>query len=200
MCIPSSSSARSRTASLSVRLVTLLIAATKEELCGNDGLVCGIGPVEAAAVTARVLAIETPEAVLHAGIAGARGVAPGTIVVGTHGIYCDLAADVLTVSRIEPDQKLVAAVRAELPDALALPIGTSASVSGPCRSAGLDLRVEAMEGFAVLRACALAGVRAVEVRAISNEIGEDDRSRWAIGSALGALSEVLPSLLAALGE
>ena len=32
----------------------------------------------------------------------------------------------------------------------------------------------------MLRAAALAGVPAVEVRAISNEIGEPDRSRWQI--------------------
>jgi nucleoside phosphorylase len=57
-----------------------------------------------------------------------------------------------------------------------------------------------MEGFAVLRACALAGVPAVELRAISNEIGEEDRGRWEIPRALEALSAALPRLLAALPE
>jgi nucleoside phosphorylase len=55
-----------------------------------------------------------------------------------------------------------------------------------------------MEGFAVLRACALAGVPAVEVRAISNEIGEPDRSRWELDTALAALADALPRLRAAL--
>jgi nucleoside phosphorylase len=54
-----------------------------------------------------------------------------------------------------------------------------------------------MEGFAVLRACAVAGVPAIEVRAISNEIAEGDRSRWRIGRALEAISDVLPRLIAA---
>ncbi|MDW8338422.1 MAG: futalosine hydrolase, partial [Thermoleophilia bacterium] len=61
-------------------------------------------------------------------------------------------------------------------------------------------RVEAMEGFAVLRACALAGVPAVEVRAISNAIGEEDRSRWEVGRALAVLADALARLLAALGQ
>jgi futalosine hydrolase len=61
-------------------------------------------------------------------------------------------------------------------------------------------RVEVMEGFGVLRACELAGVPAVEVRAISNELGEPDRSRWELDRGLEALATALPLLLAALRE
>jgi futalosine hydrolase len=57
-----------------------------------------------------------------------------------------------------------------------------------------------MEGFAVLRACALAGVPAVEVRVVSNEVGERDRARWQIPVALAALAEALPRLLAAAAK
>ena len=53
-----------------------------------------------------------------------------------------------------------------------------------------------MEGFGVLRAAALAGVPAVEVRAISNEIGEPDRRRWRIAEAIDTLSIAVPGLLA----
>ncbi len=35
-----------------------------------------------------------------------------------------------------------------------------------------------MEGYAVLRAAALAGVPAVEVRVIANAVGEPDRAKW----------------------
>ena len=52
-----------------------------------------------------------------------------------------------------------------------------------------------MEGFAVLRAAALAGVPAIEVRAVSNEIGEPDRSRWLVAEALEALGQALPGLV-----
>jgi nucleoside phosphorylase len=58
--------------------------------------------------------------------------------------------------------------------------------------------IEAMEGFGVLRAAALAGVPAVEVRAISNELGEPDRGRWQLERGLEALADALPRFLEAL--
>ena len=172
----------------------LLVAATDRELDGLDGLVCGIGPVEAAAATARALALRVYRGVLHLGVAGGRGLAPGTIVVGSEAVYCDLAAAIPVVSRVAADERLVEAARRALPDAPVLPIGTSAAVG----SVPHDVAVEAMEGFGVLRACAIAGVPAVEVRAVSNEIGEADRSRWDLGGAIDALHVALPALLAEL--
>ena len=174
----------------------LLVAATDIELCGHSGLVCGVGPVEAAATTARELALRPPKAVLHVGIAGARGITPGGLVVGSQAVYCDISAEVPVIERVEPDLELLTAIRGALPDALVLPIGTSAAVGGT----GRELRVEAMEGFAVLRACALAGVPGIEVRAISNELSEGDRARWRIGRALEAIADALPRLLAAAAE
>ena len=176
----------------------LLVAATDIELCGHPGLVCGVGPVEAAAATARELVLRPPRAVLHVGIAGARGITPGALVIGSEAVYCDISAEVHVVERVEPDAGLLESVRLAVPDALVLPIGTSASVGGSVRDAHRGLRVEAMEGFAVLRACALAGVPAIEVRAISNELSEGDRSRWRIGRAVEAIGEALPRLMAAL--
>ena len=176
----------------------LLVAATELELCGHPGLACGVGPVEAAVATARELALRPPSAVLHVGIAGARGITPGGLVIGSEAVYWDISAEIPVIERVEPDSKLLAAVRAAVPEALVLPISTSASVGGSVRDGRRNLRVEAMEGFAVLRACALAGVPAVEVRAISNELAEGDRSRWRIGRALEAISDALPRLLAAL--
>ena len=178
----------------------LLVAATEAELGGRAGLACGIGPVEAAAATARALALERPDAVLHVGVAGGRAITSGALVLGTEAVYCDLAAAIPVVSRVEPDGELLAALGAELPEALRLPIGTSGAVDGPCGSEPLGIRVEAMEGFAVLRACVIAGVPAVEVRAVSNEIGERDRTRWEIPLALTALDEALPRLLAAAAK
>ncbi len=178
----------------------LLVAATELELCDHEGLVCGVGPVEAAAATARELALSRPNAVLHIGIAGARGITPGGLVIGSGSVYCDISAGIPVVERVEPDAQLLASLRDAIPEALSLPIGTSGAVGGSSGSGQHRLRVEAMEGFAVLRACALAGVPAIEVRAISNEISEGDRSRWRIGRALEALSDALPRLLAAVAE
>jgi len=152
--------------------------------------------VEAAAATARELMSNPPSAVVHVGLAGGHGITPGGLVIGRESLYVDLAAEIPVVDRVEPDSDLLEKVRAAAPDALVLPIGTSAAVGGVVG----DLRVEAMEGFGVLRACSLAGVPAVELRAISNELAENDRSRWRIGRALEALSAVLPEVLEAAAK
>ena len=171
----------------------LVVAATDRELAPVEGahtLTCGIGPVEAAAATARTLAEERPSAVLHVGIAGARGLDPLTLVLGTEAVYCD-AAGPLVPAVVLPDAALVARLQEAFPGAVLSPIGTSARVGG---SHGVD--DEAMEGFAVLRACELAGVPAAEVRVVSNEIDEPDRARWRFDDAFAALAEALPRLVA----
>lgn len=173
----------------------LVVAATERELGtveGADTLACGIGPVEAAAATARALVERRPVALLHVGIAGARGLAVGTTVLGTEAVYCDLGAAIPVVDRVAPDARLLEALRAAFPDLPALPIGTSARVGGT----STELRIEAMEGFAVLRAAELAGVRAVEVRVVANEIDEPDRTKWRFDEALATLAETLPRLVA----
>jgi futalosine hydrolase len=57
-----------------------------------------------------------------------------------------------------------------------------------------------MEGYAVLRAAALAGVPAVEVRVLANAIGEPDRARWRLDEAQDALAAALPALIAAVAR
>jgi futalosine hydrolase len=175
--------------------VILLVAATAPELCGRDGLVCGVGPVEAAASTARALAQTPPAAVLHVGLAGCRrgcGLDVGTLVIGSEAVYDDVVIP-LAPRRAAPDPRLLAAAQEALPQASSAPIGTSGIVGG---TRGHD--VEAMEGFAVLRACELARVPAVEIRAIANEIEEDDRALWRFDEALAALAQALPSLTASI--
>jgi futalosine hydrolase len=170
----------------------LIVAATEPELAHvshAETLVCGIGPVEAAIATARALAERAPSAVLHVGIAGARTLPPLTVVVGSEAVYCDLAAAIPVVDRVEPDADLSARVRTALPGAVVAPVGTSAAVGrGACD-------VEAMEGFGVLRACAVAGVPAVELRVVSNVIGEEDRSRWRFEEAFVVLGDAVGRVL-----
>jgi futalosine hydrolase len=180
-----------------VARMILVVAATKRELAGAAGvatLACGIGPVEAAAASARALAgLRRPAALLHVGIAGARGIPVAQLVIGSEAVYEDALAGGLVPERERPDPRLVDAAQRALPEARVLPIGTSARVGG---TSSCD--VEAMEGFAVLRAARLAGVPAVEVRAVSNEIDEPDRTRWRFDDALAALDAALPRLLSAL--
>ena len=177
----------------------LVIAATAHEveyLDGDATLVCGVGPVESALATAAALAERRPNAVVHVGIAGARELPPPTLVVGSEAVYCDVLDPASTFPRVErvaADAGLLAAARAALPDARVVSIGTTGRVGG-----GTACEVEAMEGFGVLRAASLAGIPAVEVRAVSNAISERDRALWRIADALGTLAAAVPSLLDAL--
>ena len=182
----------------------LVVAATARELAPAAGwrtLCCGVGPVEAAAATAAAIAAERPAAVLHVGIAGARrraALSPATLVVGAAAHYVDLMdglPDAWAARRVAPAAALLDAARRALPAARVLPIGTSARVGGSLGGDGAACLVEAMEGFAVLRAAERAGVPAVEVRAIANDIEEPDRARWHLDAAFAAVADATPLLV-----
>ena len=176
----------------------LVVAATSEELRGADGsttLVCGVGPVEAAARTAAALARRPASAVLHVGIAGGRSFEEPSFVIGSEAVYCDADDPRWIELRAAADPGLVEAARRAIPAARIAPIGTTARVGA---SSGCD--VEAMEGYAVLRAAALAGIPAVEVRVLSNAIAEPDRARWRLDDAKAALAAALPSLIEAVAH
>jgi futalosine hydrolase len=175
----------------------LVVAATEHELAPADGwrtFACGVGPVDAAARTAAAIAEVRPAAVLHIGIAGARraaNLAPGALVIGVESRYCDLDIPAAFAPRVlAPSSVLLAAAQRALPDAPVLPIGTSARVGGSS-----ECVVEAMEGFAVLRAAELAGIPAIEIRVISNEIEEHDRARWQFERAFAAVRVNTPRLV-----
>ena len=173
----------------------LVVAATERELALLDRLdtfCCGIGPVEAALRTARAIEERRPDAVIHVGIAGSRTLAPPALVLGSEAVYCDVIDPGSAVPRVErarPDEALLERARAALPEAQVLPIATCGKVG-----AGTGFDVEAMEGFGVLRACELAGMPALELRAISNSPDEADRTRWRFDDAFAALAEALQRL------
>ena len=175
----------------------LVVAATDRELAPSEGwlvLRCGVGPVEAATTTAAALAVQRASVVLHLGIAGARrdsGLTPPAVVVGIESIYCDLGVpEAWAPHRLVTAPDLVNAVCRVLPAASRQVIGTSARVGSTS-----NCLVEAMEGFAVLRAAALAGVPAVEVRVIANDIEEADRTKWRFFEAFATVQAVTAALV-----
>jgi nucleoside phosphorylase len=183
--------------------VLLVVTATAFEAALVDGapvrtVVCGIGPVEAALATARAIADDAPTTILQLGIAGAQTLPNASLVLGSEAVYCDVLdplARMPRVERVQPDEELLARACRALPDAHVLPIGTTGRVGG-----GFACEVEAMEGFGVLRAAALAGVPALELRAVSNPVAESDRDRWSVDDALDALRVALPPLLEELAD
>lgn len=175
----------------------LVIAATTRELAESEGwmtLSCGVGPVDAAVAAAAAIARNRPLAVVHVGIAGARRASslhPPALVIGTESVYCDLdVPERFAPHRVTTSAALVSAAGRALPSASHHVIGTSGRVGG---TTGCD--IEAMEGFAVLRAAALAGVPAIEVRAIANVVEETDRSKWRFDEAFAAIVLATPALV-----
>lgn len=177
----------------------LVVAATQEELRGAEGgsaLVCGVGPVEAAVRTAvAVFGATRLKGVLNVGIAGGRTFDAPAFVIGSEAIYCDADDPRWIELRTPADPVLLEAAQRALPGARVEPIGTSARVGG---SSGCE--VEAMEGYAVLRAAAAAGVPALEVRVLANAVGEPDRSRWRFDEAKALLADALPGLVRELSR
>jgi futalosine hydrolase len=178
-----------------------------------DVVVAGIGPAAAAAATATALTTEEYDFCLSLGICGAfRGTAePGDLVVATEIVAADLGADspagFLSLGSLGWDDEVVPvepALRdeavARLGQVVAGPVVTVSTVTGTrLRADELHARhgavAEAMEGWGVWEA-ARAHQRAVlEIRAVSNLIGDRDPSTWDFPLAFDALAHVGSSLL-----
>lgn len=192
----------------------LLVCAVVQELdwlgprAGVETLVGGIGPVDAAARVARALYAQKYDMVINAGIAGAfPGVAHvgDGVVVGEElyeiqqesGAPLTLPPGNLVADRVPADSQLIEAITA-----LGFPLVRGITVSAvtateatATRLRGRGAEIESMEGFAVLRAAQLAGVPAIEVRGISNIVGERAKSEWNFDAGISGLRRVLNATL-----
>jgi futalosine hydrolase len=182
---------------------------------GTEVFECGVGPVESAARIARKLALGDYAAVVNAGIAGAF---PGRARVGEARIVGEeIMADFGLEGGGEftlPDGATIAeraradAGLLELCASLAIPIGRGLTVSAVTTTRATGERfartyapdVESMEGFSILRAAELAGVPAIEVRGISNYVGDRAESAWDFRAGARATVAALETILDALGS
>ncbi len=184
---------------------------------------CGVGPVVAAAETARLLASGTYGRCVLAGLAGTRDAerAPlESLVIGTavrdeacgvgHGAtFRDLAQMGLAGPDHEPPDDAPSLLPLAIP-ASAAPEGTAwttgvigtvaATAADPAeaqarRARHADVLVEEMEGFAVALACRRAGGPLTIVRAVGNRCGDRDLSGWRFAEAFAALRAALGFLL-----
>lgn len=193
----------------------LVAAATAREIAflGPDPnlevLITGIGPVEAAARVAPALARNRFDLVVNAGIAGAfEGVANvgDAVVVAADHLDLDLEngetlalPDGLHVcDRAVSDANVVADLVAKgfrsVKGITVTRVTATDATAERLRAGGAE--VESMEGFAVLRAAALGGVPAVQVRGISNIVGERSRSQWDFEAGAAGLARIMSALFA----
>lgn len=182
-----------------------------------DVMAAGVGPVAAAANTAKLLAARSCKLVISTGIGG--GFSPraevGTLVVANEIVAADLGVETLEgfssfdelgfgSTRIQVDLTLVSRLTAALQEAkLSVVTGPIISVStatGTAASAAERSRripgvaAEGMEGYGVALAAHIYGVPALEIRAISNQVGPRDRNSWRIKEAFEVLEKTFSVL------
>ena len=178
---------------------------------GVEILGCGVGPVEAAVATARALACARYEAVVNAGIAGAfpgRARVGEAVIVVTEwladlglegGAPLTLPDGAMLVERAEGDPRLVARC-VDLPYRFGsgLTVAQVTATRRTCErlSSRYGADVESMEGFSVLRAAERFDVPALEVRGISNVVGDRADSAWDFAAGARAAAGALTAVLA----
>jgi futalosine hydrolase len=178
---------------------------------GVETIVTGVGPVEAAAAVARALARREYKLVVNGGIAGALDdsarIGEGVIVADDafelsleDGRPISLPSGQTVVGTAHSDPALVELLRGKGFASLhGITVSRVTSTEETAvRLARRGAQVETMEGFAVLRACALAGIPAIEVRGISNRAGSRERSGWNFAAGLSGLAEVAQALFEAV--
>ena len=189
----------------------LLASAVEAELAfwrprgGVETLAMGIGPVEAASALATVLARRKYDLVVNVGIAGAfdgaARLGDGVVVIDDvmeldleTGAPIALPPGETIVAKANSDPELAAQLHAKGFASLrgvTVPRVTSSEATAKRLVRELDAQVETMEGFAALRTAQRAGVRAIELRGISNRCGERDSSNWNFAAGVAGLRRIL---------
>lgn len=204
---------------LLVLVPTALERRVLAELGGADAfpapVVCGFGPVSAAARTAQLLAERRPRRACLIGIAGALGEHPlGSALafgrVRLDGVGVGSGAAFRPASelgfpqwederggRIDEGLELLPLRQAEAELLTVCAASASPAEARARRERYPAAAAEDMEGFGVALACRLFGVELIAVRGLSNRAGERDPGRWRVREALGAARALLVSCLAA---
>lgn len=196
----------------------LVVCAVAQELsalaprAGVDVVAVGVGPVEAALGTARALAAKPYQFAINAGIGGGfRKLAKiGDAIAITESYFVDLGLEgggelnlpggVTLADRIAGDVDLLEWYGSSIEHARRGIGLTSATITTTdARAAQLALRfsptIEAMEGFGVLRAAKLACVPALELRGVSNYVGNRAAGEWNFRAGANAVVAALETLL-----
>ena len=152
------------------------VASEATHLTGVDVVLTGIGKVAAAATVARAIAERRPPFVLNVGTAGAlHDHLEGPHVVGRvieHDVDHAFLGGLI-------GEELVGEIVLDADEPTVLATG-DAFVSHPELRADLARRADLvdMEGFAVARACQMAGVPCRMVKVVSDTASEDAATSW----------------------
>ena len=185
-------------------------------------VVGGIGRTNAAVATTTAIHDEGPfDFVISAGVAGSlpdSGLSIGDIVVASSCFYVE--EGLITPDGFQ-DMKAMGFSLGDFSgntvpvDSTLLgrlgTIGVTGSIATVATCSGTDEQAalvadrtcclcEAMEGAAVVHAARLAGLLAIEIRAISNTTGNRDAQQWDLGLALDNLGTAVNTAISALQD
>jgi futalosine hydrolase len=181
-----------------------------------DQLVTGIGLLSASHALTRHIYRHRPGLVIQAGIAGSfRPSMKGQVVVVKEDAVADLG--VYEDSRFKTIFELGLVSRDEAPyhhGLLVNPYHNLLALSGLPQVRGISVNsittdeetidlhqhnfspvVESMEGAALHYVCLMEKIPFLQIRAVSNDIGERDKTKWDMTGAILHLNEVLNHLL-----
>lgn len=184
--------------------------------------VTGVGMVQTTYQLTRKMASEKPDLAIQAGIAGSFHplFAPGAVVAVKEEIMGDLGVqenqdwkDIYDLKLADPhlfpfiDRKLVNP-HIQLLQKINLPQVTAVSVNeittGEQRIQQLIRHyspvTESMEGAAFHYVCLQEGIPFIQIRSISNRIGERDKSKWEIHLAIENLQNTLLQFIHKIAE
>ena len=179
-------------------------------------VITGIGGISTAYQLGKVIASERPDFIIQAGIAGAfdETLPLGSVVVVKQDRIADLGVmennqwkDVFDLGLARSDEepfdngwlkngsKIINRSGLQTVNAVTInEITTSASRISELKSK-YDPTIESMEGAAFHYVCLQEKIEFVQLRAISNYIGERDKSKWKIKLAIKHLNEAITDLI-----
>lgn len=188
---------------------TLFVMATDHEYgpalrARIDPLITGVGVVEAATVTATVLAglAEPPDLVVSLGSAGSRRKPLGEVFQISHVSWRDVDASPLGIARgVTPflDLAPVQSLATPLADWPTATLSTGSDIVSGHTYGRIDADLVDMETWAVLRVCQRAGIPLMGLRGVSDGPGElSELLDWT--GLLGLLDERLAAAVDALAD
>jgi len=172
-------------------------------------LVTGVGPVEAACSLTEELLRGRYTLLVNAGLGGAFDGAARIgdgVVVGEDAM--ELRLENGTLLALPPGESAVETARSNpdlvtqlrnngFPVLRGITVSRVTSTEETARRLATELgaQVESMEGFAALRVAQRLGVRAIELRGISNRCGAPDLRGWDFGAGIRGLAQITNALL-----
>ncbi|MET0392011.1 MAG: futalosine hydrolase [Chitinophagaceae bacterium] len=191
-----------------------------EWTAGIDVLIAGIGLTATTYHLTRQLGLKRPDLVIQAGIAGSfdREIPPGTVVaVGQDAIADESVVEagrLRTLSDlglvapdqhpykngwlVNPDKKIAADHQLRAVKAISVNQITTDPRMIVLYEETFSPAIESMEGAALHYVCLSENIPFLQLRSISNYIGERDKTKWRMPAAIQNLNKTLVDLLQTL--